>query len=154
MTETQLENQIVVTDSSDFYARLIAPGAMFLVVLLIWTVIRMIWKDVDDRRILILVMSLASLVLFLVVPSVMKATTIHKVIKAVTALLLFAPFLFGCYLFFYEGLWRLRLIEDGFSFGLIAASVFYAIGGFGVIKATYNISEFGLSINAGKIRFE
>ena len=152
--ESSNERPILVTDTSDFYAKLIAPGAMFLVVLSIWTVIRMIWKDVDDRRILILVMSLSSLVLFLVVPSVMRATTIHKIIKAVTALLLFAPFLFGCYLVFYEGLWRLRLIEDGFSFGLLAASVIYAIGGFGVVKATYNISEFGLSVNAGKIRFE
>lgn len=49
---------------------------------------------------------------------------------------------------------RLRFLSDGFSFGLVIAAIIYAVGGFGVVKATYNISEFALSMSAGKIRFD
>jgi len=127
---------------------------MFLVVLVIWIVIKMIWKEVDDKRTLLVIGSLVSLMLFIIVPFVMKAKTIHSVVKAVAALLLFVPFVFGCYLIFYEGLWRLRLLESGFSFGLVFATIVYTVGGFAVVKATYNISEFGRSISSGRVRFE
>jgi len=148
------ESQIVVTDTSDFYARLIAPGAMFLVILAIWTLVRMIWKDVDDRRILLLTGSIVSLVFLLTVPAAIRRETIHSAVKAVVMLLMLLPFAFGCYLVAYEGLWRLRFLDSGFSFGLIFATIVYAVGGFGVVKATFNISEFGRSLNAGRIRFE
>ena len=154
MTEESAKDEIVVADRDDFFARMIAPGAMFLVVLVIWIVIRMIWKEVDDRRTLLVIGSLVSLMLFIIVPFVMKAKTIHSVVKAVAALLLFVPFVFGCYLVFYEGLWRLRLLESGFSFGLVFATIVYTVGGFAVVKATYNISEFGRSISSGRVRFE
>ena len=154
MTEERAKDEIVVADRDDFFARMIAPGAMFLVVLVIWIVIRMIWKEVDDRRTLLVIGSLVCLMLFVIVPFVMKAKTIHAVVKAVAALLLFVPFVFGCYLVFYEGLWRLRLLESGFSFGLVFATIVYTVGGFAVVKATYNISEFGRSISSGRVRFE
>ena len=154
MSEESATDEIVVADRDDFFARMIAPGAMFLVVLVIWTVIRMIWKEVDDRRTLVVIGSLVSLMLFFIVPIVMKVKTIHSVVKAVAALLLFVPYVFGCYLVFYEGLWRLRLLESGFSFGLVFATIVYTVGGFGVVKATYNISEFGRSISSGTVRVE
>lgn len=154
MNTSDTQDPQIVTDSDDFLARLIAPGAMFLVVLSIWTVIRMVWKEVDDRRIWILSASIVSLLLFFAVPQVMKARVIHRIIKGIVALLLFVPFVLGCYLTFYEGFRRLRFVENDFSFGLIFAAIIYIVGGFGVVKATYNISEFGRTINAGKIRFD
>lgn len=154
MSDTGENSQVVVSDSDDFIARLIAPGAMFLVVLSIWTIIRMFWKDVDDRRIWLLTGSIISVIILMVSPMVIQGKGIHPIIKGLVALLLFVPFVLGCYLVFYEGLWRLRFIENGFSFGIIAATIIYVVGGFGVVKATYNVSEFARSISAGTIRFD
>ena len=135
-------------------ARLIAPGAMFLVALAIWTVIRMVWKDVDDRRIWILVGSITSIIILVFVPMVIKGKSIHPIIKGLVALLLFVPFGLGTYLLIFEGLMRLRFLEEGFSFGLVFAAIIYAVGGFGVVKSAYNVSEFAQSIRAGTIRFD
>ena len=151
---SEKDDPAIVADSDDYLARLIAPGAMFLVVLLVWTVIRMFWKEVDDRRTWILVSSIASLLLFFAVPPIMTARALPRAINAVAGLLLFIPFVFGCYLVVYEGFWRLRFLENGFSSGLIVGVIIYVVGGFGVVRTTYNISELGLSIRAGKIRFE
>ena len=148
------EPRIVEGDSSQFFAELIAPGAMFLIVLAIWTLIRMVWKDVDDRRIWILSSSIASVVIFVAIPFVLKADVIPRLVKAVAALFLFVPFGLGCYLVFVEGLYRLRFLGDGFSFGLVFAALIYTVGGFGVVKATYNVSEFGAAIKNGLIRFD
>ena len=154
MADTSENDDVVVTDSDQFFAELIAPGAMFLLALSIWTVIRMIWKGVDERRIWILSVSMASILIFIVVPQMIKAQVIPRIIKGVAALLIFLPFALGCYLFFFEGLGRLRFLENGFSFGLIVAALVYIVGGFGVVKASYNVSEFGRSIMANSIRFD
>lgn len=148
------EDQVVVTDRDDYFARMIAPGAAFLVVLLIWTGIRMLWKEVDDRRIWILAASIMSLILFIVVPHVMKAKVVPRLVKAIATLLLFLPFILGCYLVAYEGVWRLRFLDDGFSFGLVVAAFIYIVGGIGVVNSTYNISEFGRAMSTGIVRFE
>ena len=64
------------------------------------------------------------------------------------ALLLFVrlgwfPYLFGCYVTFYEGLWRLRLLLNGFSIGTLLASVVFVVLGYMVVLGIYRVSELG-----------
>ena len=65
----------------------------------------------------------------------------------------FVPNLFGCYLVFYEGFWRLRALLDGFVFSVLLVSVLYIVGGYAVVSAIYKASEFARAVDDGRIRF-
>ena len=66
----------------------------------------------------------------------------------------FIPYLFGCYLVFYEGLYRLRFLLHGFSFRIIIVACLFIILGYAIVKGTYNISGFGRQVDEGKIIVE
>ncbi len=51
------------------------------------------------------------------------------------------PFGFGCYLFFYEGLWRLVRLRHGFSARVLLFSFLFAAGGYWLVSATHDLSE-------------
>jgi drug/metabolite transporter (DMT)-like permease len=51
------------------------------------------------------------------------------------------PFGFGCYLFFYEGLWRLLRLRRGFSAHVLLFSFLFAAGGYWLVSATHELSE-------------
>lgn len=51
------------------------------------------------------------------------------------------PYAFGCYLFLYEGLWRLSNLRHGFSARLVLYSLLFTIGGYWLVSATHRLSE-------------
>jgi heme/copper-type cytochrome/quinol oxidase subunit 4 len=53
----------------------------------------------------------------------------------------FIPYLFGCYLFLYEGLWRLTRLRAGFSASTILLAVAFVVGGYWVVAGTHAVSE-------------
>lgn len=64
------------------------------------------------------------------------------------------PYLFGCYLVFYEGLYRLRFLFQGFSFRIIIVACLFIILGYAMVEGIYHISEFGRQVDEGKIIVE
>jgi hypothetical protein len=64
------------------------------------------------------------------------------------------PYLFGCYLVSYEGLWRLRTLVDHFSVLTVILSALFVIGGYIVVNGTYRVSEFGRKVDDGRIVIE
>ena len=65
------------------------------------------------------------------------------------------PYLFGCFLLFYEGFWRLKLLfTDGFSFLVIFKAAVFVIAGFAVVNSTYLVSEFVKQIGKGRFSIE
>ncbi len=62
------------------------------------------------------------------------------------------PYLFGCYLFFFEGLWRLlhAALIRVFSVRSLVLSVLFTILGFIVVNSDYKISEFLKELMARK----
>ena len=63
----------------------------------------------------------------------------------------FIPYLFGCYLVFYEGFWRLRRVFQGFSPWVILLALCFIVGGYLVVSAIYRISEVGNRIKSGEL---
>ena len=63
----------------------------------------------------------------------------------------FAPYAFGCYLVFYEGLWGFVRLFDVFTFASLLAKAFYFIAGYVIVLAIYQVSEFGRALDEGRI---
>ena len=115
-----------------------AYGAMFLVLLLAWTIIRMIWKDADLRRWLLLVSTIASLAVFFDIPDrSRRARSVNDHNRLSLYLLL--PAALGLYLLGVEGLLRLGSLADGFALANATAGLIYAIGGVLVVKAALDV---------------
>jgi len=51
------------------------------------------------------------------------------------------PYAFGCYLFFYEGLWRLAGLRHGFSLRHLLIGALFSVGGYWLVWATHQLSE-------------
>ena len=63
----------------------------------------------------------------------------------------FIPYLFGCYLVFYEGFWRLRHLRDDFSIATIVLAAVFIVLGYSIVLAIYRLSELGRQVDDGKI---
>jgi uncharacterized membrane protein YhdT len=58
------------------------------------------------------------------------------------------PYLCGCYLTFYEGFWRMRLLLEEFSIGTLLASVVFVVLGYMVVLGIYRVSELATKLDA------
>lgn len=63
----------------------------------------------------------------------------------------FIPYIYGSYLVFYEGFWRLRHLADGLSFSVIFYSLVFVLIGYSVVSAIYQISEFDRAVSEENI---
>jgi len=64
------------------------------------------------------------------------------------------PYVFGCYLVFYEGLWGFVRLINSFTFSSLLASAFYLVTGYAIVVAIYRVSEFGRAFDEGRIVVE
>ncbi|WP_263080887.1 hypothetical protein [Endozoicomonas sp. Mp262] len=60
------------------------------------------------------------------------------------------PYIFGLYLFFFEGFWRLAKMLDGFSYFELAQAAFFFIGGNMVVSAGYMATEYVHSLKESR----
>lgn len=74
--------------------------------------------------------------------------------KSLIAIGGFIPYSFGCYLVFYEGLYKLRFLLHGFSFRTIIVACIFIVVGYTIVQGIYHISEFGRQVDEGKIIVE
>jgi hypothetical protein len=62
----------------------------------------------------------------------------------------FIPYLFGCYLVFYRGLWALTRLRSGFSGSLLLRSAVFIVCGFVVVRSIYRLSELTRAVSEGR----
>jgi hypothetical protein len=63
----------------------------------------------------------------------------------------FVPYVFGCYLVLYESLWGFWRLLETFTFGSLVAAVIYLVSGYFIVLSVYELSEFGLALDEGRI---
>jgi len=141
---------------SDFLGRIITKPGVVLVVLFLTTLLQIIRHGGSTRHWVLLVGSvLAGLFLLAFVLIAIDAGRKGRGIGPMLAALgCFVPYLFGCYLVFYEGLWRLRTLVAQFSILTIIFSLLFMVGGYLVVNGTYRMSEFGRRVDEGRIVIE
>ena len=136
-------------------SRLITKALTALAAVAIVSVIQALRLGVDWRYALLIVGSILSGVLLIAYP--IRIIRDHgKTERDWTHSLIifggFVPYLFGCYLVFYEGFWRLRLLSNGFSFFVLAVASLFLLAGYLVVSGIYKATEFGRAVADGRIR--
>ncbi len=66
----------------------------------------------------------------------------QKLEKCLLSPLSHIPYVFGLYLFFFEGFWRLAKVLNGFSYFELALAAFFFLGGNMVVSAGYMATEY------------
>jgi cytochrome bd-type quinol oxidase subunit 1 len=144
-------------EDSDFIGKLFGVPFFGILVLAIAVIVRLIQRGPSIRYWLLLGGGLLS-ILILFGFSMLVARDKGEKKKGLFPMFLsfsvFVPYLYGCYLCFYEGLWRLVRTFSAFSLWSLALSLLFMVLGFNVVSATYKTTEFGRKIDAGIIRIE
>ena len=70
-----------------------------------------------------------------------KLTVMRILLKNIGKLLLIFPFLFGCYITFYQGFWGFSELSNGFSLIVIIKSVIATFLGFRIVSEVYEFNE-------------
>jgi hypothetical protein len=63
----------------------------------------------------------------------------------------FIPYILGCYMTFYEGLWRLRHLLQEFTFTTLLTSIAFVILGFSLVNGVYRVTELCYAVDKGKL---
>ncbi len=133
-------------------------GKPFIILLLlsIISVVQMFRFGMSDRYFLLIGGSFLTIVSLIIYGNsdfyVRKSGS--QIIRPVLMIVGFIPYVFGCYLFFYEGIWRMRLLLNGFSLTTLSVSLCYFFSGYVVVMAIYKISEFVRLIDEGRIKID
>ena len=150
MAMTKPVEELSGREKTTLISRITTKAVIVLLVLAIVAAIQMFRLGVSGRYILLMAGSPLSIValflyanrIFFVDPATRRAE--RNGLKAIGfAIVGLVPYLFGCYLVFYEGLWRLRLLLEGFSVGVLVVVLLYVVGGYAVVSAIYNVTEYG-----------
>lgn len=157
MTDTVGTTSITGAKRTLLIGRFITKAVSFLAALVIVYVIQIFRLGPNNRYIFIVLGSIFSIVILFtsaayvegVAPFLnrhqirnIKATLVRFIGRFSTGFGSFIPYLFGCYLFFYEGLWRVLSLIDRFSWGGVIITLAYILGGYAVVSAVYKLSEF------------
>jgi hypothetical protein len=144
-------------ETDDFLGRIITKPGVVLGVLFLTTLVQIVQHGANIRYWILLVgsvlagISLVAFGLLIVIDAGRKRRGVGPMLVALGA---FVPYLFGCYLVFYEGLWRLRTLVAEFSILTVVISLLFVVGGYLVVNGTYHMSEFGRQVDEGRIVIE
>lgn len=75
-----------------------------------------------------------------------SATGKRSILGMFSAFAGFLPYLFGCYLVFYQGFWGFQELSTGFSIWLIIKAVVAIVLGFRIVNSMYQITEIDKSL--------
>lgn len=142
---------------SEFMAKLTGVPCFGMLVLAVAVIVRLIQKGPNIRYWLILGGGLLSILILLGFQMLVlweKGEKKRGLFPMFLAFSVFVPYLYGCYLCFYEGLWRLVRTFSTFSLWSLVLSLLFMVLGFQVVSATYKVTEFGRKVDAGIIRIE
>jgi hypothetical protein len=140
-----------------FLAKLTGKAIASCFVIVVVSLLQLIHIGYADKYIFIMVGAIVSPVAMLMyLMQVVKHSGMGKrgFIPMLIAVSGFIPYLFGCYLVFYEGIWNLKSIFNGFSFTVILRSAYYVFFGYAVLMGIYKVSELGKAIDDENIIIE
>lgn len=142
---------------SDFIARLTTKAILAASLIVILSVVQIFRNGVTPRYLFLIlsaILSVAAMIAYGLLIAVDKGRKQKSWSKSLISIGGFIPYLFGCYLVFYEGVYRLRFLLHGFSFRIIIVVCLFIILGYAIVKGIYHISEFGRQVDEGKIIVE
>lgn len=140
-----------------FISHLITKGLVALIVTAIVSVVQMFRFGVGQHYSLLLAGSLLSMVVLFAYSNRIvreRGEPRRSFARSITILGGFVPYVLGCYLVFYEGFWRLRLLLDSFSVAVVAVALLWIVAGYVVVSAIYKVSEFGRAVDDGRLKLE
>jgi hypothetical protein len=142
-----------------FLVKLSVKGYIASVLVAILAVILIFQDGISTRTTLLLSGALTSpLALFGYVTLIVNKAYAGSPIKGMGPMLLAAggsiPYVFGCYLVFYEGLYGFVRLISNFTFGPLLASAFYLVTGYAIVVAIYRVTEFARALDEGRITVE
>ena len=142
-----------------FLAKLSVKGYIASVLVAILAVILIFQDGISTRTTLLLSGALTSpLALFGYVALIVNKAYAGAPIRGMGPMLLAAggsiPYVFGCYLVFYEGLYGFVRLISNFTFGPLLASAFYLVTGYAIVVAIYRVTEFARALDEGRITVE
>jgi hypothetical protein len=145
-------------DTDMMVSKLITRGVVALLVLAVAAGVKMFRHGAQGHYMLLLVGALFTIVSLWAYPAYI-ASERGQVRRAWWRALFITvagliPYLFGCYLVFYEGFWRMRGLLDGFSASLLVVSLLFVVGGWQVVNSIYKATEFGRAVSEGRVKFE
>jgi len=157
-SKTNPNNSITLKggEISDYIAMLIGKASGGMIILAIASVVQMFRIGIQNRYWILLagaLISVACLLVFLfIVAFIDKGQKKYTFLRVLGSIAAFIPYLFGCYLTFYEGLWRLIYSISPLSITALIISIIFIILGFSLVSATYKSSEFAKNVDAGSIK--
>jgi len=138
----------------DLISRLTAKALLSLGILFVATVVQLLRAGYRPRYLLLLAGSVLSAFALLAF-AMLVAHDAGKKKRGLVPMLIgfggFVPYVFGCYLVFYEGLWRLRALSGGFSLSLLLVSAFFVVLGYAVVSGIHQVSELARRVDEGSI---
>jgi len=141
-------------ETSSYLARLVTKPILVFLIVFAATVVQVFRHGISIRYLILLSGSLAAGILLLAF-GLLVITGRGRKRRSILAMLIafggFVPYIFGCYLCFYEGLWRLKGLFDSFSVSLLVVSLLFVIAGYIIVKGTYLVSEFARKIDEEQI---
>lgn len=131
-----------------------ALGLMF--VLLAGSVVIIIRHGVSIRSLLFLVgpiMSTAGLITFnrFVIDFAVTGVSKRGWIPWVKTMGAWFPYVYGCYLCFYEGLWQIVVLFRSFTLTRLLAALFCTVAGYVLVNAIHRVTEFASGLRDGRI---
>ncbi len=85
--------------------------------------------------------SLIIMIISVMSMTMLKLTVIRLLLKNIGRLLLIFPFLFGCYITFYQGFWGFSELSNGFSLVVIIKSVTATFLGFKIVSEVNELND-------------
>ena len=121
-----------------------------LLVVIIYSIVQLIIHGAHNNQYLfMLIGSLLSIIgafAYIFASYVYGATGKKSLLAMLCALAGFIPYLFGCYLVFYQGFWGFKELSTGFSVWLIIKAVVSILLGYRVVSSMYKITELDKSV--------
>jgi hypothetical protein len=135
---------------SDVLARLTTKGFLALLAVLLFAIVGLIRHGATSDYLLLLAGTIFSAMAMLAytIPLFTKKKSIPLAIAAFGG---FIPYLFGLYLVFYRGFWRLKDLSVGFSIAIIIEGTCFVLAGYVVVSGIYKLSKFARKVDDGKI---
>lgn len=140
----------------EFIGRIGAKALGFMLILLVGSVVIIIRNGISIRSSLFFVgpiLSAAGLIAFNRFVIEFAATGVSKRgwIPWLNTMGAWLPYIYGCYLFFYEGLWQIFVLFRSFSIIHLFLAMFCMAVGFILVNAIHRVTEFMAGLRDGRI---
>lgn len=142
-------------ETSDLLAKLTTKAYISLFIVLFFSLFKIFRGGIvgNDYIVLLIgsILSITSLLSFGLQIIIDAGNKKRGLIPMLIGISSFIPYLFGCYLFFYRGLWYLTRLRTGFSIIVVLKSFVFILIGYSVVNGIYRLSELSRQVDEGAI---